>query len=236
MYWRDFKLVEKLPEVGEYAVLYILSSEKLIEGEDVVDRLFTPNSGDTEWQYHHDGKWREVGKNPWGLDHMKSLECLEERLVELNELCAQTTGLESYPTNDIRRKAVLDDLQTLRTLTREEFINLYNYGAWRRYVEYHNLPENHPLADLPNPSEREKSILSRLRSKVEGPDAESIKKTIKELIEEGWEDSEIIKFCNYTEEVSPLLDEETALNKMRILRESVEKRTGKTHPRCCKKV
>ena len=227
--WRGFELVNKLPEIGKFNVVYTLSDDL---SDDGCCRFFEPKEGDTHWQYHHDGKWREIGINPYAghPDKMKSLECLEKRLVEFNELCARTTGLESFPGNNARRRAVLDDIKELRALTRIEYINLYSYDAWRNYVQYHGLPEDYPIADLMEPSvmqERVDFVRARLTELTDERDIASTDRTIKQLIEDNWENGEIVRYCRYMEEVDPEMDEDIALSAMKRIRCSVNMRLGR---------
>ena len=68
---------------------------------------------------------------------------------------------------------------------------------------------------------RVKSILSNFPFLM-GEDLKSIKSSVEKLIEEGWKNPEIICFCRLTEEVDPLLDEDTALMEMKLLRDRVK--------------
>lgn len=75
------------------------------------------------------------------------MEELEKLLKTLNARCAGSTGLESFPHYNARRREVLLELEKLRHLTRWEYICCYGYPAWRKYADTHNLPEDHPHAD-----------------------------------------------------------------------------------------
>lgn len=75
------------------------------------------------------------------------MEELEKQLKTLDARCAGSTGLESFPYWNARRKEVLLELEKHRHLTRWEYICCHGYLAWRAYVETHGLPENHPHAD-----------------------------------------------------------------------------------------
>jgi hypothetical protein len=77
----------------------------------------------------------------------QSLEELEKQLKKLNARCAATTGLESYQSNDEKRKAILVEVQKHRSITRWEYICCYGYLAWLAYTNKHGLPEDHPSAD-----------------------------------------------------------------------------------------
>ncbi|MHA2043236.1 MAG: hypothetical protein ACW99G_00495 [Candidatus Thorarchaeota archaeon] len=82
----------------------------------------------------------------WLLDE-NDLAGLEKALASMNIDASTASGNPGYPKLNKARQEILAKIGNQRTLSREEFINLHGYEAWRNYVEKHGLPEDHEFAD-----------------------------------------------------------------------------------------
>ena len=82
------------------------------------------------------------------------LDELEAESRRLRRECMDRSGMPTYHIFDRQHKVVLRQIEAQRTLTRAEYIHLYEYQAWLDFVGENCLPEDHPLADCENAGAR----------------------------------------------------------------------------------
>lgn len=69
--------------------------------------------------------------------------------------------------------------------------------------------------------------MSRLGALQEKLGTKEIDQLIQRLIDDGWNDSEIYRYCRWTEEANPEVSEEIALSRMRLVADAVKERLGR---------
>lgn len=74
------------------------------------------------------------------------LSSIENKLVELNDLCAKASGMPEFPSYNRQRNILIDQVKEFRPLTRWEFICRNGYIAWLDFVKNFELPEDYPIA------------------------------------------------------------------------------------------
>lgn len=72
---------------------------------------------------------------------------LEKKINKANVAAGQESGRPNYPRLNKIRKALLKKAEENRPLRRGEYIDLYGYDKWLKYVEKNDMPENAKWAD-----------------------------------------------------------------------------------------
>lgn len=72
---------------------------------------------------------------------------IERELNRLSLRCSVTSGTPEFRYWDSKRKDLIRTVEKMRPLRRSEYIDLYGYNSWLKYVADHELPESHKWAD-----------------------------------------------------------------------------------------
>jgi len=77
----------------------------------------------------------------------KTGDSVERELNRLSLKCSVNSGRPDFHYWDSKRKDLIRKVEKMRPLRRSEYIDLYGYNGWLKYVADHDLPENHKWAD-----------------------------------------------------------------------------------------